>query len=334
MKKIYILVLSIISVNVANSQITLTSTNNNPSIGDSFTIHSFDGATINSGASGANVTWDYSTIISSSNTVSTYVLPSSLSQNASYPLSNMASGTPNSEGYYLIDSDEYSIAGAYISGQVQDVYSDVREFYKFPITFGDVFNETFSGNTTNLSTSQTFGRGGSIQIEADAYGTLILPYGTVNNVLRVKTTTNYTDTFMAAPIMSYNDVHYFWFNANTKNPILAYDEFTSIAGTIFLAQYIDVSDVVSGLGDDFTQKSPILIYPNPATSFVNISLDKTYSNATLKIVDVTGKMVKMRAIENSVNKISFQLDDLEKGIYFIQILEKDNVISTEKLIVK
>lgn len=334
MKKIYLLFLSSLCISYTHAQITLTAANNTPSIGDTYTYHTIDGSTINSGGSGANVTWNYSTMVSQSNSAITYVAPSSLSQSASHPLANAGVNTGGSEGYYYIDGDEYSSEGTYIPGQVHDVYTDVREFHKFPITYTNSYNETFSGTSTNLQASQSYPRGGNITIEADAYGTLIMPYGTVNNVLRIKTTTNYTDTFMGNPIITYNDVHYFWFNANTKSHLLAYDEFTFSSQTTYLANYLDVSDVVTGLGDDFVQNSPLLMYPNPCTDNVNISLAQLYEKASVSIIDITGKTVKTQQFESGVKLQNIAVDDLENGIYFVQLIENGNISSTEKLIVQ
>jgi hypothetical protein len=35
-----------------------------------------------------------------------------------------------------------------------------------------------------------------------------------------------------------------------------------------------------------------------------------------------------------IRKFHFELDDLDKGMYFVQILEEKNIISSEKLMVK
>jgi len=333
MKKIYILVLSILSVNAVNAQITLTAANNLPSLGDSFTSNSYDASMTSPGNSGANITWDFSSLISTGTSTGTLVAPSSLSDGANHPIANFASGDANTQAYLFIDNDEYSIAGAFSNTLGRDVYSDVREVYKFPITFGDSYNEIFTSLTTNMI-PQTFNRGGTVTIEADGYGTLIMPYGTVNDVLRIKTTANYSDTLGGLLIATYTDVLYSWFNANTSTTILTHNEF-GISGfpPIFLGSYLDPTSVITSLGDEFVQTSPILVYPNPARDQVTVSLDRTYNQAIVQIIDVTGKVVKTESINNGTKNVSLELNELDRGVYFVQVLDQNNMISTEKLMV-
>ena len=319
---------------VANAQITLTATNNNPSIGTTITTHIVDGTTINAGSSGANATWNYASMVSQSSAPSTYVLPSTLSQGASHGVANMGINSTSGESYFVVDGDEYSLQGTYIPSSSHDIYTNPREFVKFPITYLNSFNETFSGTSENIQASTTYARGGNITIEADGYGTLVMPYGTVNNVLRIKTTTIYADTFMSNPLATYNDVHYFWFNANTNSILMTYNEFTFSTIVSESATYLDVADVVTGLGDDFVQNSALLMYPNPCSGNVNISLAQLYENALVRILDITGKVVKTQQFESGVRLQNFSVNDLETGFYFVQLLENGNISSTEKLIVQ
>ena len=59
------------------------------------------------------------------------------------------------------------------------------------------------------------------------------------------------------------------------------------------------------------------IYPNPATSYINITSDRE-EESEIKIFDMTGRCVK-NIIVNDLRNVTVNIDDLEKGIYVINI---------------
>jgi aminopeptidase N len=87
---------------------------------------------------------------------------------------------------------------------------------------------------------------------------------------------------------------------------------------------------ITGVGDapdiDFS------VYPNPASSFVNIVLDNVYGSMELSIVDILGKIVYSRTIVNPIGKINEQinLDNIETGIYYI-VLDSKGLKKTQLL---
>jgi hypothetical protein len=66
------------------------------------------------------------------------------------------------------------------------------------------------------------------------------------------------------------------------------------------------------------------VYPNPASSFVNIILDDVYGNMELTIVDILGKVVFTKSIVNPIGKINEQinLESIETGLYYIVLDNK------------
>jgi len=76
------------------------------------------------------------------------------------------------------------------------------------------------------------------------------------------------------------------------------------------------------------KNNEINIFPNPANNKVFIVL-QNYENALIKIINIEGQLVK-DVILNSSNT-SINLDNLEKGLYFLQIYTDKEVI-TKKLI--
>ena len=86
------------------------------------------------------------------------------------------------------------------------------------------------------------------------------------------------------------------------------------------------------LGGDGVEEmyAAVNVHPNPATStiFVETTLN---TNAQVSIIDLTGRCVKEVEISNAVSAIN--IEDLERGVYFISVEQNGNR-KVEKLVVK
>lgn len=75
----------------------------------------------------------------------------------------------------------------------------------------------------------------------------------------------------------------------------------------------------------------LMVYPNPFLEEVNINLGDIYSNITLTVIDVNGKVVyESYAASGQFFKINFEAD---KGVYFLTIKTEEQLF-VEKRIVK
>lgn len=96
-------------------------------------------------------------------------------------------------------------------------------------------------------------------------------------------------------------------------------------GSGFFVDNINIIDL-ENLGLTENNKTAISIYPNPATSYVNInSLEKI---DTIIITDLTGKVITKEQNSNKIN-----VNHLPKGVYLIKI-KTDNSESIQKFIKK
>lgn len=73
------------------------------------------------------------------------------------------------------------------------------------------------------------------------------------------------------------------------------------------------------------------IYPNPAKSSINIE-SSLKGKAQVNIFDMTGRNVKQVSV-NDMSKVSINVENLNKGVYFISIQQDDNS-SIQKLVVE
>ncbi len=80
-----------------------------------------------------------------------------------------------------------------------------------------------------------------------------------------------------------------------------------------------------------TSSNDFIIYPNPAKSLVNLSLDKLVGTGKLLVVDYLGKVVKEQTLSMGSNSIN--IANLSRGFYFVSIVTSEGK-TTKKLIVE
>ena len=79
----------------------------------------------------------------------------------------------------------------------------------------------------------------------------------------------------------------------------------------------------------------ILVYPNPATSTVNIKLSKTlFAKSNMQITDITGKIIKQQTINAGENIVGINTSNFVTGKYFIKIINGTEVIIESFVVIK
>ncbi|CAN5759894.1 hypothetical protein BH11BAC3_BH11BAC3_34900 [soil metagenome] len=80
---------------------------------------------------------------------------------------------------------------------------------------------------------------------------------------------------------------------------------------------------------NFSSNTSLVIYPNPASDYIRIVTAKKIK--AIEIADISGRIVKRM---NANNDNRYDINDLQKGVYFLNILDEDNIRSSKKLIVE
>ncbi|WP_177229137.1 T9SS type A sorting domain-containing protein [Pustulibacterium marinum] len=84
--------------------------------------------------------------------------------------------------------------------------------------------------------------------------------------------------------------------------------------------------------DEFDLAKGIKIYPNPVSDNSYIQIDHTTAFKSLKIYDITGKLMYSKEIEN-LNLIEFSEFKLSNGIYILKFIS-DHLAVSKKIIYK
>ena len=94
-------------------------------------------------------------------------------------------------------------------------------------------------------------------------------------------------------------------------------------------------ELSTNLGLEQSENVDITPFPNPATNSITIPLNGINSSATLNIVDVTGKTISVKNINNAAGNIEIDVTDIANGNYVFNLLfangetSKFNVVITK-----
>ncbi|MBW7846280.1 MAG: T9SS type A sorting domain-containing protein, partial [Bacteroidia bacterium] len=74
----------------------------------------------------------------------------------------------------------------------------------------------------------------------------------------------------------------------------------------------------------------VTIYPNPTSGSITVNTDKIYENLTVKISDVSGKVLSIETVQNT-QKVLVNMNG-SKGVYFVHIYTDKEMLSVQRVI--
>ena len=249
-------------------------------VGETFTVNA--GPWIDPGAAGAAQTWDLSGLTSDSVVVNTYVNPSTTPDGASFPTASVALEQFGGFSYLEMSATGGIALGASIPGEAPVVYSDPQVLFAFPCTFTTSWIDDFYAVYTVAGFNVV--RTGTAAGTADGHGTLILPWGTLTDVLRISLVWDWIDSTTFITSTFHNEYTYF-VQAGTHHPIV--EIFTNSA-TLFASTTITTgSSWLNGISTSVPVAVPVTdlgIHPNPAAAAIAL----TASNSSRRGMSMPG----------------------------------------------
>lgn len=310
MKKKYCFVLVAIStIMFSMAQPILTSANFTNFSVNLRVVDVVSGVTVS--AAGPNQTWNYATLIANPTILGnvTTVPVASAPFGNSFPTVNYCVKT--SITVEAVVYETFNLArlttsglenlGATSSDGITEQFIDTQ-FSPLPLTYNLTYTDVYQSTTDDESSSNTD--------TYDAYGTLITPYGTFTNVIRVKS-------------VSENFTGYSWFKTNPYTPLLDIDV-ENATGSVSSISLYESSNLST---EQLITENNIVIYPNPTTDFLNIDTRENITKITIS--DITGKSV----FETNNNASTIDLRHLKKGMYLLKI-KVNNIENTHKIMKK
>lgn len=211
--------------------------------GDVIRMVTGDPTVLSAGAPGSGLVWNFSTIAPLGGFYTTTVVDDTstvfLTSNQMYELPGKI--------YLHVKSNH---TDTYIQGMYNDnthttSYYNNYNISKRPFTYNSTYIDTYQVTVPSTTMYGT----GVLTVTGDAYGTLVLPNGTYNNVLRIKKQQVERDT-TGSVVVTTTNVSYLWFDSVHAAPLLQLDSTISVAGSsqriMYLASPVFVRELNAG----------------------------------------------------------------------------------------
>ncbi|MBK6732056.1 MAG: T9SS type A sorting domain-containing protein [Bacteroidetes bacterium] len=299
-------------------------------IGGSYTLTDWDATDFNPGEAGAGVIWDFSAItITGPVTVFNNVNPAATPYAASFGLATLAVTPDNTNfGYFQVTAAQYNSLGVGTPG-ASISYSNAETIFSFPLTYNTTNDDTFAASF--VSTGVGFNRSGNVHMEADGYGTLILPSGTFTNVLRVKVEEDYSDESIGLPVplsIEYETELYYWFMEGLTGPLFYYANMvtSSITGTTTTELGSLNPEAVVSIQNVSLPENLIHVFPNPATENLYIQNMNNIEFENIALYNMMGQSVLNQTMNNETIT-AINIEELPAGIYTLQLRNESGTLS-------
>ncbi len=296
---------------------------------------------LSEGVAGSNVTWDFSALTSNSDLTSHMLKASDTPAGKDIEDANTVIQEWESKFYFKVSKDKVEEFGVAACGNSIIEYDEPFVKMVFPFRYGDVYEGTFSGNSTNASSQTPIL--GSYRLELDAYGTLILPNGTVKNVVRLKEIRS--EAF--GNCGGVNNITYRWYCKKVRYPLLTVIESVNGDKTqiVRVAYYGDLEKNLKSTDEEssdllMNEEITLSTQPNPySTSFtLNYNLPKS-AQVRIDIIDNTGKLVNTLVnTSQESGAYSYEVLAAEKGmqpgLYYLKILVNEQLLNYKVIQIK
>ena len=287
------------------AQPVLTAATHQPQAGDTPLRQALSPDTLFPGPSGSNVTWNFSALQLQPFPDSLQVLNAIPLPPQNYNVAFNATNAPSLKVDYFVSwADSLAFSGR--DHNIPDFdpvqLYDSELMLRFPMAYGDQHDDHFSGTHQSIAGLTSFT--GRTHVQADAFGTLVLPGGTYPDVLRIRQ--HDTVTVFGTDIVF--DTYYFY-AAAWRYPLLVIGQNTYWRGN-FVETYYPQAIVT---GNPAPQASQLpLLWPTPFHDALHLN---TTTPGTLRILGVDGREYFNETFKMAVSEYKISLGGLPAGIY-------------------
>jgi len=169
-------------------------------------------------------------------------------------------------------------------------------------------------------------------VKADAWGTLSMPYGVVNDVIRVRSDLDLVDR-RYPKFPKRREVRYSWYSDRTPMPLLVITERTGWAPPDKITRWLDGSwrnDPIS-----LFQPIRLLAFPDPCDEIATVDLPAARPGRTLlQLVDGSGNTTKQWQVEFTspeTRRMTLEMIDVPSGSYTLTWTGTNGTLGSTRL---
>lgn len=312
------LLFSLLFSQIVFAQTTITKAFNDPVVGNVVNNSQVVG-TVNNTGTGAGVTYNNASLTGGPGVPMTYSTPTA-TEIASYPGSTIKSSDGANTSYYKQSATKLELTGTVSPAATINFNAQNAVIMTYPLVFGNTASNQAKGTFTSTAASGLMK--GTVAINADANGTLVLGTNTYTNILRVKITQNFnlyqsTDTSYLFAIGTMTGTSYQYYSTISKFPLLSYSEGNVTVPLMSINQNSSEATAQSFtvLGTkDFKFVEDFIIYPNPAQDVIIVK-GKENSGLNAMVYSEDGRLLK----NTKLNDGKMDISTLKSGVYFLEL---------------
>lgn len=311
---------------------------NMPQTGDEVII-SICSDPISPGNSGMMETWDMSNLTETEEQSFIYIEPASAPRIDSFPDANLvAQNWTGDFSYYQVSNSELKILGHVISTPPEDtslvVYEQTEQLLQLPYTYNDSHTSEFTGSFWVPGFGE-FPFDGSLDFEADGYGTLMLPNATYENVVRYHFYREQVNYVNGIPAGTTTKEQWAWVSAEYRFWLLIMEENNDGFNTTSLVWYDKnpYPATTSGISD--RRSDQLIVYPNPVKSGHSLNIEwKARQTVNVSVFNTSGQLMlkQARAFYPGINQVQLQID--QTGIFNLMIENQNQIFNQQIMIMK
>ena len=291
-----------------------------PIFGAQYDAQFIDNPNFNPGPEGANQTWDFSSLQGQFEIHFNILDPADTPETDEFPDASFVWNIVEFESFFYYKNTDESISqmGTAVASDTETTFlvinTELEEALQFPITFGTTYDYHTEYDNYLFGSLLNSGQRDAT-LTADGYGTIITPYGTHENALRIKIVTTE---------FNINSTQYAWFDENSFIPILVYE--TSEDPEENPSLYFTDIDQVLSAHEEINFNSNVF-YSDVSNSVIIRSLSNSVKIKDLVLYDRNGSLIQQNegtVINGNENEYEFVLqNNLSAGIYFLKFVEND-----------
>ena len=317
-------------------------TPNMPQLGDVVTIGLCDDivdANALNAAIGPMQIWDMSGLTEASEEQFTFVDPATSLWANDFPASNLCGiSWEGSHSYYIIGASALETEGqaTIMPGPAPEdtakiIYPvDHERILELPYTYGDGHTDTFSGT---LDAGPFLGTiAGTVDLDVDGYGTLILPTGTYTNVVRYHLDRVQNNTVMGITSTQTKE-QWAWVSADHRFWLLLMEINDDGFSTSDLVWYDKNPALAGPSGQAEIAQAAWSLHPNPVEPGTSVSIMGNSDSSALRmeVIDATGRSLRTFPVGTT----RFSTDAMAPGMYVVRFLHSNGTpAGTARLMVR
>jgi hypothetical protein len=215
--------------------------------------------------------WNYASEMCWSPSISPWASPATAPGSANFPDATVVMQEPGSPAaqYFTGTPTDFIYNGYFVLPSEMEFCADPMLLLQYPFTLGSTFTDTFHCERTGGVLNSI--RQGTITVTGEAYGTLILPWGTFPDCLRVLEVRDLQEIFQndTAEILR---TSYFYILPGIHRPlVIAATQTYSIGGDSIVSDGTSVMEELTTFVEDRTTSDGSFLFPNPASDKVVIT---------------------------------------------------------------